>query len=361
MKCQKCNSDKLSKEFPPVTVNEKCQHPPLVCLQCILFSSTSHCPSLECKRSVQDERREWFQAIWNKQFAEYKTTDISVFKTEPGERNVLHVAVLNGDATEFEFNDSWTIVRLMTEIKKVMKINIDEQRLLYSGMELTKLADSKQSTLKDLSIKPNSTVQLVKLLYAIPQNIKQVVFDMNWKYPTDTNFLEGTEKRDYLDASCLLFNGGTCVRTIDFVQRNDMMLALLKKHKEIRQKEWGVKHSGDCMDDKKRIGHHLIDVSIEDIPTEVTHLFFVLSAWNAPTISRYPNPSLTFYEKSKPEDNLCSTTFTHASEYSAIVMCSLSRTRNGWAVYENGQTSSGNAKNYDPIKETIKNLIKEGF
>lgn len=42
-------------------------------------------------------------------------------------------------------------------------------------------------------------------------------------------------------------------------------------------------------------------------------------------------------------------------------MCSLSRTRNGWVVYENGQTSSGNAKNYDPIKETIKNLIKEGF
>lgn len=78
---------------------------------------------------------------------------------------------------------------------------------------------------------------------------------------------------------------------------------------------------GGSQDDRKRIGHHLIDVSIEDIPKEVTNLFFVLSAWNAPTISRYPNPSLSFYEKSTPEANLCSTTFTHASNYSAVVTC----------------------------------------
>lgn len=81
--------------------------------------------------------REWFQAIWNKQFAEYKSTDVPVFETEPGERKVLHVTVLNGDTTEIEFNDSWTIMRLMTEIKKIMKLDINEQRLLYSGSELT--------------------------------------------------------------------------------------------------------------------------------------------------------------------------------------------------------------------------------
>ena len=189
---------------------------------------------------------------------------------------------------------------------------------------------------------------------------------MNWQYPNDTDLdldpeLEETEKRDYLDASCLIFEGKKCVRTIDFVQKNPLMLAMLNKHKGIKQKEWGVKHSGECMDDRKRIGHHLIDVSIEDIPKEVTNLFFVLSAWNAPTISRYPNPSLSFYEKSTPEANLCSTTFTHASDHSAVVMCSLSRSRNGWVVYENGQTSNGNAKKYDPIKQTVQKLIQEGF
>lgn len=40
MKCRKCNNDKLSKEFPPVTVSEKCQHPPLVCLQVSYWLNT---------------------------------------------------------------------------------------------------------------------------------------------------------------------------------------------------------------------------------------------------------------------------------------------------------------------------------
>lgn len=52
--------------------------------------------------------------------------DILVFKIELGEWNVLYVMVFNGDVIEFEFNDFWIIVRLMIEIKKVMKINIDE-------------------------------------------------------------------------------------------------------------------------------------------------------------------------------------------------------------------------------------------
>lgn len=38
MKCRMCNNDKLSKEIPPVTVSEKCQHPPLVCLQVSLIN-----------------------------------------------------------------------------------------------------------------------------------------------------------------------------------------------------------------------------------------------------------------------------------------------------------------------------------
>lgn len=101
-----------------------------------MFSSDAHCPSLNCKQTIQESRREWFQAIWDKQFSEYKSTDVSVFEREPGERKVLHVTVLNGDAAEIEFNDSWSIIRLMTEIKKIMKFEVNEQRLLYSGGEL---------------------------------------------------------------------------------------------------------------------------------------------------------------------------------------------------------------------------------
>lgn len=68
--------------------------------QCILSSSDGHCPSLSCEQLIQIGRKEWFQAIWDKQYAEYKSTVVSVFETKPGEQNVLHITVLNGDTAE---------------------------------------------------------------------------------------------------------------------------------------------------------------------------------------------------------------------------------------------------------------------
>lgn len=102
-----------------------------------MITKDPNCPSLNCDEEIEDENRKWFQAIWDKQFTEYKSTDVSVFETDPDKENVLHITVLNGDAAEINFNESWTVMRLMTEIKKIMKLDINEQRLLYSGKELT--------------------------------------------------------------------------------------------------------------------------------------------------------------------------------------------------------------------------------
>lgn len=49
-----------------------------------------------------------------------------VFEIEFGEWNVLYIIVLNGDVVEVEFNDLWMIMRLMIEIKKIMKFEINE-------------------------------------------------------------------------------------------------------------------------------------------------------------------------------------------------------------------------------------------
>ena len=106
-------------------------------MQCILFTTDSNCPSLNCEEVVEDENRKWFQAIWDKQFTEYKPTEVADFERDPDKENVLHITILNGDAAEIHFNESWTILKLMTEIKKVMKLDINEQRLLYFGKELT--------------------------------------------------------------------------------------------------------------------------------------------------------------------------------------------------------------------------------
>ena len=51
-----------------------------------------------------------------------------------------------------------------------------------------------------------------------------------------------------------MFEGENCIRTIDFVQKSELMQTLLEKFKNkgvVKQLEWGEKHSGDRMDDKK--------------------------------------------------------------------------------------------------------------
>ena len=195
-----------------------------------------------------------------------------------------------------------------------------------------------RSLLSHFSVKPNSTIQLVVLLFAIPSNFDHVVFDLFWGYPTSG--------RDYLDASCLMFNGTSYYGRCDY---------------RCRHKYQAISHSGDLMDNVNKIGHHTINVSLLSLPSDITHLFFTLSAWNSPNISRYPNPSLRFYEQANPDKDLCKTTFQHAAYSQAVIMCSVSKGKyNRWEIFENGKLSAGNAKNYEPLKSTIQSLIRQG-
>jgi stress response protein SCP2 len=176
------------------------------------------------------------------------------------------------------------------------------------------------------------------LLYEIPEDFNHVVFDLYWGYPYSG--------RDYLDASCLVFQNAQFLSLADY------------RHHSVQ----GIKHSGDVMNDFNRTGHHTIHVYLKELPSNVTHLFFTLSAWNSPNISKYPNPSLKFYEASNILKDLCKTTFTHANNSQAVVMCSVSRSSHGrWGVYESGKLSAGNASRYGPIKNTIQNLITSGY
>lgn len=193
------------------------------------------------------------------------------------------------------------------------------------------------TTLSDHGVKPNSTICLVICLFSIPDNFDDVVFDLYWGYPY--------QKTDFLDASCLIFNGTTLQKVVDYNHRHAT----------------AIRHSGDVMDNVHRIGHHTINVSLKNIPSNVTHLFFTLSAWNSPNIAQYPNPSLKFYDATKPGKDLCKTTFHHARNSQAVVMCSVSRNSQGrWEIFESGQLSAGNAKNYSSLVSTIQQLISRG-
>lgn len=198
-------------------------------------------------------------------------------------------------------------------------------------------------------MKPNATLSLVVRLYSIPDDLEHVVFDLFWGYPIRNENgplpSRNETKKDYLDATCFMFNDTLYLGKVDYKNRNTP----------------GINHSGDVMDDTNRKGHHTINLDLEEIPTDITHLFFTLSAWSSPTISKFPNPSLKFYDASDQENDLCSTSFTHANSSQAVIMCNLSKKNGRWQIFEMGKLSAGNAKDYDPLVDTINNLISSGF
>lgn len=202
-------------------------------------------------------------------------------------------------------------------------------------------------------MKSNSKIFLVVCLYEIPEYFDHVVFDLSWGLPMTVTkslfsfFGLGTKnyQLDYLDASCLMFSGLNHYKTIDFRKTF----------------EPSVVHSGDRIDDARKTGHHTIDVHISKIPRDVTHLFFTLSAWNSPSISKYPHPSLKFFKASNRKTNLCRTTFSHAGNSQAVIMCSVSKSYGRWEIFESGKLSAGNAKDYNPLVATITKLIASGY
>lgn len=335
--------DKLANEFPPETVTDECSHPGFACLRCTIriVGETSTCPYPECGLSatLSDRKLKWFKSILDHMFREYVAEDIPENDAQISGTETITVTVITGECMHAVYNPSLTIQQLKGQIQKTLHHEPAKQKLLFSEKELMDyLSDGRQASLADYNIKPNSVLILVVLMFAIPDQFDHVVFDLFWGYPFS--------RKDFLDASCLLFHGQSFLSVVDFSRRQNT----------------SILHSGDVMDDQNRIGHHTINVHLKNIPSNVTHLFFTLSAWASPNISKYPNPSLKFYEADKPNKDLCKTSFTHAGHSQAVIMCSVSRGVGGkWNIYESGKLSAGNAMNYDPLTDTIQSLIRQGF
>lgn len=347
MPCLKCGIDKLSNEFPPAALSEDCDHPTIICLRCTIshVKNTSSCPYPGCsqKVDVDSENVHWFEAILDQMFTEYRPDDIDDFTPTvcSDSSATVNITVLNGESMQIVYNPAMTINEVKRQIQIKLSHDINKQKLLYKDKELQIYKPGGEyARLSDYQVKPNSTIYLVIILYSIPDTLNDVVFDLFWGYPVSG--------RDYLDASCLLFNRNSFVSVVDYRHRHGL--------------QGSVHHSGDVMNDSARKGHHTINVRLKSVPSNITHMFFTLSAWRSPNIARYPNPSLKFYEAANPNKNLCKTTFNHARNSQAVVMCSVSRNQSGcWEIYESGQLSAGNAKNYSPLTETIQNLISQGF
>ncbi|XP_067672823.1 uncharacterized protein [Haliotis asinina] len=345
MRCQMCQTVKLSNEFPPRKITENCKHPRQHCMRCVVAYVHEHeaCPHPDCGETVANDSQmmEILQHTLKEMFRVYDTSYTPHVIPEGASEGVIQVTVLNGESITLPFKPDMTILKVKEEIQKELQHDVQKQKLLYNATELKVYGESgKHMRLIDYGVEPNSVIHLVILLFAIPEGFDHVVFDLYWGYPHNRG-------RDYLDASCLQFSGQTFQGVVDYEHVVNMNAS--------------IRHSGDVMDDKRRKGHHTIHVSLRKIPANITHLFFTLSAWNSPNIARYPYPSLKFYEADKPHKNLCKTTFTHAKYSQAVIMCSVSRSASGWDIYNSGKLSAGNAKNYNPLVGTVQSLISKGY
>lgn len=197
---------------------------------------------------------------------------------------------------------------------------------------------SKLATLQDYGVQPFSTVHLIVVLYEISdQSLDHTIFDLFWGYPSSGC--------DYLDASVLIYSGAYFQGLVDY------------SHLDFT----GVSHSGDVMDDSKCLGHHTINVKLKSLPATVDKLFFTLSAWDSPNISKYKHPSLRFFDAKEPNKQLCSDQMQNAAHSQAIIMCSLSKINGAWKVFSLRTPSAGNAEDYSPLQQKIAGIISQGL
>lgn len=342
MFCDLCKTRKLRREFPSDTVTDKCDHAPLHCLRCVTKYVEKHQKCSQCPQAVKSSNPryckylETLENLFPKYSAPAATTEnveaISLVGNE-----TISVVMLGGDSTVVAFRPSMTIQDLKNFVQTRLGPAPQKQRLLYKENELETHSGTKLATLQDYCVQPFSTIHLIVVLYEINQTLDNAVFDLFWGYPSS-----GV---DFLDASVLMYSGSSLQGIVDYRQGSFN----------------GVSHSGDVMDNAKCLGHHTIHVQLKSLPGDVNKLFFTLSAFCSPNISRYKNPSLRFFDAKEPNKQLCSDQMGHAAHSQAVIMCSLSKIRGVWKVFSLRTLSAGNVANYSPLQQTIGDIITKGL
>ncbi|CAG8440034.1 10178_t:CDS:2 [Cetraspora pellucida] len=304
MKCENCQLNKLSEEFPFGTISPTCEHVTSWCLKCLvnyLKESQNHHQCPICETELTEQEFNEYCLLW----------DNANFKIDFKSPSQIHTKV-------------------------------SEQNNMNSGNNPGIFyVDETDNTLTSYGICANSHIQLVVVLYSISKKdaLKNLVFDLYWGYPAS-----GV---DFLDGSCLIYEGNKLWKTYDY------------KHKVYSDILY-ISHSGDDIDRNNATGHHKIQIKLDQLPPSVTQLYLILSSFKSLTIENFRNPSFKLYDEENPNKQLCEYNIHKAGKSRAVIMCLIDRSYYGgkWKVIEVGRLSEGNVMNYSPIMENIKDLIE---
>lgn len=359
MKCRICKIEKLSKEFPPANLTEKCEHYISHCLRCIVdYVKKEHkCPDCNLEVDPNSITMQVYETILEQLFGIEPEEYTELVIPESEKNGILNVKTLTGEFVHVGYDPEMTVVDLKTKVKDGLKLNTDKienLKLIYKNRELKMYKKSYELVkIKDYDIPKNSSLQLIILLYTVSSGLKHLVFDLSWQFPKKIpdifrwipliNYFE----RDHVDATCFVFEGEICMQVVN---------AETKK-----SDDGAVVHSGSKLNQSKRTGKQSIKVDMTKLKPQVKHLFFTLSARDTPTLSDYPNPKLKLYDESDTSKSLCKSSFRNELAQS-IVMCSLSLDTDGlWRVYDYGEKTEGNIKNYNSLKLKLGKLVKTFF
>merc|ERR1712190_1146 len=178
---------------------------------------------------------------------------------------------------------------------------------------------------------------------------------MGWDLRANASKTDAGALQKYLDGSCIVFIESQLAQIVDFKSAHEQQMIHdgentvqnLRRCKSINR---AVMHSGNVTTPTG--GKQCMQVDLSALPTEVTDLFFVLSAFGADDLASFPNPRVEILDAVSGR-KLTEYSIADCGHAQAVVMCSLSRPHGKWIVNGLGIPTDGNVKDYLPIRRTI--------
>eukprot|EP00457_Paulinella_chromatophora_P011704 gb/GEZN01011860.1/.p1 GENE.gb/GEZN01011860.1/~~gb/GEZN01011860.1/.p1 ORF type:complete len:340 (+),score=43.66 gb/GEZN01011860.1/:33-1052(+) len=331
MQCQSCSLIKLSDDFQAVSAG--CEHPPKHCVECCLGrikGGSLTCPHSKCTAAASEAELKALRCILEGKLVSIieKESKLAI-ETVPAVKSVslnILVVLLDGASVQMKLQGVATLQNLQDKVCNDLKVRHSQQRLLHAGKPL------KPGSLANQGVYSNSKVLLlVTMLSVSVQEAKHPLqLNLHWDFPAS-----GT---DYLDGSLLSYNAAyDFIYGVDYNSRENV----------------GVRHSGDQMTNTG--GDHIITVDLSSIDAHVKLIVVSLSAWSTPVIGNFCKPSVSLFDQ-KTKIKKASVDFKKAAHAQAVLMCAIVRGPAGFTIAEVCVLSGGNAKDYSPIHQKVKEL-----
>ncbi|CAG8447106.1 15141_t:CDS:2 [Dentiscutata erythropus] len=349
MRCAECEINKLSKEFPSDTISKLCKHIPTWCLKCLIGCLEKPdnkdgplCP--QCNVMLTPKELEVLKITWEKAPFLVEIPHLNNVKNNKEvaeEKGEFYVALLNGQKYPFGFEQVKTVRALKQALVQKIGVESRKQKLIFEGVELkdAKAKGGGEMRLVEYGVREGSHIQLIVVLYSITKDVSiaNLSFNLHWGFPVTG--------QDFLDGTCLIYAGRELWKTYDYAHQFYPSIPY-------------IRHSGDIIDNANRRGNHIITIKLDQLPPEITKLYFILSAWECPNIGHFRDPSFLLFDEDSPEkEQLCDYAIQTAATSQAVIMCYVSRSIDDtWEVIPVGRLSNGNAQDYTPVEISIREL-----